>query len=112
MKTRGWCVLTAVAIVAGAMVTTGCDKFDRFRSVEWRKHKYMESGKKYMSQKKYGEAKIQFMRAVAVDSKWSEAQFELGMAATGAREFPRAFRAFQNAVSADPKNIKALQEIA
>src|SRR5580658_2175553 len=108
MKTPGWCVLTAASIILGALVTTGCDKFDRFHSVEWRKKKYLESGKKYMTQKKFADAKIQFMRAAAMDNTWSEAQYELGLASLGSKEAARAYKAFQKAVHDDPKNFKAL----
>ncbi len=112
MKTRGWYALSATAILAGAMVTTGCDKFDRFHSVAWRKQKYMESGKKYFDQKKFSDAKIQFMRVTRLDPKFSEGFYQLGRAEIGTREGSRAYKAFQAAVAADPKNTNALQEMA
>src|ERR1022692_3413873 len=112
MKTPGWCVLTAASIIAGALVTTGCDKFDRFHNVEWRKTKYINSGKKYMTEKKYADAKIQFMRAAAMDPNWSEAQYQLGLASLGTHEAPRAYKSFQKAVAINPKNTSALQEMA
>ncbi len=45
------------------------------------KRKYFDSGMKFMDNKQYEAASIQFKKAIQVDPKFSDAHYELGQAA-------------------------------
>src|ERR1022692_4124253 len=64
-----------VVIAVLSIVFVGCT-----RNPETAKRKYVESGMKYMEQKKYDSALIQFKKALQVDPRYAEAHYELGMA--------------------------------
>src|SRR5258708_6596126 len=100
MRNRGSLLLLAI-IISTVLLTTGCDKFDRLRSVESKKNRYMKQGKQYLSEKKTREAMQRFTLATRVDPKWAEAQYQFGLAASQARDYGRAYKAFQNAMKLD-----------
>src|SRR5438477_7079391 len=112
MKTWRRPALASVLILAGLLFSTGCSTLDRFRSAESKKNRALAAGKKYMDEKKYAEAKIEYMNAVKIDPKSAEAQYQLGLAAFAVHEYPRAYRAFGAAVAADPKHVDALRQMA
>ena len=64
-----------VVIAVLSIVFVGCT-----RNPETAKRKYVESGMKYMEQKKYDSAVIQFKKALQVDPRYAEAHYQLGMA--------------------------------
>src|ERR1035441_3828102 len=66
-------VFVVIAVLSIAFV--GCT-----RNPETAKRKYVESGLKYMEQKKYDSAVIQFKKALQVDPKYAEAHYQLGNA--------------------------------
>src|SRR5258708_4092942 len=116
MQTRGFSTLLIGAVFSCVLATTGCDQVDRvtnkLRSKESLKNKYMADGKKFMSEKKPREAMQRFTLAARVDPNWGEAQYQLGMAALEARDYPRGYKAFQTAVEKDPKHYEALRQLA
>jgi len=108
-------LVLAVAI-PGTLIATGCERidrqFDRVRSAETKKKKYMESGKKFLAEKNPLAARQRFSLAVKTDPNWSEAHYELGLADLQARDYARAFREFQTAVEKDSKNYAATRQMA
>jgi len=77
------------------------------RNPDAAKRKYVESGMKYMGEKKYDSAVIQFKKALQIDPRWAEAHYELGEAELAQQHWAAAFREFSQALDQDPNNVKA-----
>ena len=71
------------------------------------KKRYLERGKKYLEEKKYAEAKLEYRNALALDKKNVEALFGLAESDAGTNNFQEAFEAYGVVVELDPKNIEA-----
>ncbi len=76
-------IVLVVVMAVLAIVLVGCT-----RNPETAKRKYLESGMKYMDQKKYDSAVIQFKKALQVDPKYAEAHFQLATARTRLTALP------------------------
>jgi tetratricopeptide (TPR) repeat protein len=83
-------------------VLVGCT-----RNPDAAKRKYVESGMKYMDEKKYDSAVIQFKKALQIDPRWAEAHYELGQADLAQQHWADAFKEFSIAVDQDPNHVKA-----
>jgi tetratricopeptide (TPR) repeat protein len=99
--------VVATLMVALMAVLAGCT-----RNPEAAKRKYLQSGMKYMDQKKYDSAVIQFKKALQVDPRFAEAHYELGNAEMKLKHWPDAFKEFSVAVDQDPNQMKARIAIA
>lgn len=99
MRNR-YIVFVAMAVLA--IVLVGCT-----RNPETAKRKYVESGMKYMEQKKYDSAVIQFKKALQVDPKYAEAHYQLGTAQLDLQHYPEAYKELSQAVELDPNHVKA-----
>ncbi len=93
-----------VSIVMAALLVgfAGCT-----RNPDAAKRKYVESGMKYMEQKKYDSAVIEFKKALQIDPRYSEAHYELGQAERAQQHWAAAFKEFSMALDQDPNNTKA-----
>src|SRR3569833_3221022 len=85
-----------------ALSFTGCKK-----NPEKAKQKYLASGMKYMDDKQYEAASIQFKKAIQVDPKFAEAHYQLGEASLKLEHWGDGFREMLQAVELDPNNVKA-----
>jgi tetratricopeptide (TPR) repeat protein len=99
MRNR-YIVFVVMAVLA--IVLIGCT-----RNPEAAKRKYVESGMKYMEQKKYDSAVIQFKKALQVDPRYAEAHYQLATAELDLQHFPEAYTELSQAVEIDPNHIKA-----
>jgi tetratricopeptide (TPR) repeat protein len=99
--------IVSIVMVALLGVLAGCT-----RNPDAAKRKYIESGKKYMEEKKYDSAVIQFKKALQIDPRYSEAHYELGQAELAQQHWAAAFREFSTATDQDPNNVKAHLAIA
>ena len=97
-------VFVVIAVLSIAFV--GCT-----RNPETAKRKYVESGLKYMEQKKYDSAVIQFKKALQVDPRYAEAHYQLGTAELDLQHFPEGYKELSQAVLLDPSHIKARLEL-
>ncbi len=100
MRKRYIVSLTMMAVLM--VVLAGCT-----RNPDAAKRKYVESGMKYMDQKKYDSAVIQFKKALQIDPRYSEAHYELGQAELAQQHWAAAFKEFSVAIDQDPNNVKA-----
>jgi tetratricopeptide (TPR) repeat protein len=113
MRNR-YIVFVVMAVLSIAFV--GCT-----RNPETAKRKYVESGLKYMEQKKYDSAVIQFKKALQVDPKYAEAHYQLGTAELDLQHYQDGYRELSQAVELgeedrlkgvlDPNHLKARLEL-
>jgi tetratricopeptide (TPR) repeat protein len=71
------------------------------------KARHLERGKQYLKEKRYGEARIEFRNALAIDKNLGEAYHGLGEASLELNSLQEAFDAFQRAASLDENNLEA-----
>ena len=64
--------IVSIVTIALLVAFAGCT-----RNPDAAKRKYVESGKKYMEEKQYDKAVIQFKKALQIDPRFSEGHYEL-----------------------------------
>jgi tetratricopeptide (TPR) repeat protein len=74
--------------------------------------KYLERGKKFLAQKDYSRAIIEFRNATRPIPKDAEPWYQLGMAALQAKQFQQAVAAFRQAVKLNPNHAGAQLRLA
>lgn len=98
--------LTMRALNASMLVVvlavTGCHR-DPYKQ----KLKYLDSGKRYMSEGKYKEAAIQFSNALKIDHNFAEAHHQLGMTYLKMGSVMPGYSELRRAVAIAPDNAKA-----
>src|SRR5271169_1988767 len=94
--------IVTIVIAVLLVVFVGCT-----RNPDAAKRKYVESGKKYMDEKKYDSAVIQFKKALQIDPRFSEGHYELGNAELAQQHWAAALREYSAAIDQDPNNVKA-----
>ena len=77
-----------------------------------RKHKYLESGKRYSTEGKYREAAIQFANALKADKNFPEAHYELALAYEHLQQYNAAYSELMRTVDLQPTNYKARIDLA
>lgn len=92
----------AVSCIAAMIALSGC------RSARG----YVERGNKLFEQSKYGEAQLQYKRAIQKDDRFAEAYYRLGLADLKLAKGDDAYEALSHAVAYDPKNLAAKAELA
>ena len=95
-KARGWCVAAVITVLAA-----GCtDK-------EQAKKQFFENGERFMKEKKYPEAILEFRNAVAQDDKYGEARLKLAEAYIATANAAAALREYVRAADLLPQNNDA-----
>src|SRR6202521_4330877 len=90
-----------------AALLTGCS-----RDPNVRKQKFLESGNRYFDKGKYREAAIQYSNAVQVDSRFSQAHYQLGQTYLKLGDSIRAFQELSRTVELAPDNYRAHIDLA
>jgi tetratricopeptide (TPR) repeat protein len=93
-------LLAAVSVALA--LTAGCS-----RDPNVRKHKYLESGKKYAANGKYKEAGIQFSNALRIDKNYGDAHFELAKLYLKMGSGMPAYHELLRTVDLLPQNLEA-----
>ena len=99
MRNR-YIVFVVMAVLA--IVFVGCT-----RNPEAAKRKYLESGMKYMDQKKYDSAVIQFKKALQIDPRLRRSALPTGRWPSGLAALSRCLQRVSQAVELDPNHFKA-----
>src|SRR5208337_2765954 len=94
--------IVSIMIAVLLVVFAGCA-----RNPDAAKRKYLESGIKYMDEKKYDSAVIQFKKALQIDPRFAEAHYQLGNAELAQQHWAAAFREYSAAIDQDPNHAKA-----
>jgi len=92
-------IMTFVVAVA-AVVTLSCAKDPAVK-----KQESLAAGKRYFAQKKYGEAIIEFRKALQIDPKSGEARFELAEAYDRKGDAKLAFGEYVRVADLLPGNV-------
>ncbi len=95
------CSIVFACWIAAAMLTA-CN-----RDPAVRRQKYLESGNKYFSQKRYDEANIQYRNALQVDPQFAEAYYRLGLSFLQLGQWVPAGQSFSRVIAIDPDNLDA-----
>ena len=82
------------------------------RDPDVRKQKFFASGQQYFQQGQYAEASIQFGNAIAADSRFAEAHYQLAQAYIKLGEWNRAFQELKRTVELQPENYPAHIDLA
>src|SRR6201997_5898273 len=90
-----------------AALFTGCS-----RDPNVRKQKYFDSGEKYFAESKYREAVIQYLNAVQIDPRFTQAHYELSQAYLKLGDKNHAFQELNRTVELSPDDYHARAEIA
>ena len=101
-KTQIVRISTVAAVSLALTFTAGCS-----RDPNVRKHKYLESGKKYAANGKYKEAGIQFSNALAIDKNYGDAHFELAKLYLKMGSGMPAYHELLRTVDLLPQNLEA-----
>src|SRR5438128_257584 len=97
---RNWLIAVVLGIVAcGA---AGCRKDPQKLKLE-----YIASGDRYMAQRKYADAAIQYRSAVALDGHFGEARYKLASAFLLSGDARNAIGEFIRAADLMPNNVDA-----
>src|SRR6266700_236354 len=99
MRSRHIAVLFTVVI---ALVSASCA-----RDPQKAKREYVASGDRYIAQKNYAEAIVQYRNAVARDESFGEARFKLASAYADAGDLRNALREYVRAADLLPKDVEA-----
>src|SRR5271165_1354350 len=97
---KSYIVLIVMTVLLAVLV--GCT-----RNPDAAKRKYLESGMKYMDQKKYDSAVIQFKKALQIDPRYAEAHYQLATAEMDLQHYPDGYKELSQAVELDPNHLKA-----
>src|SRR5437879_6578239 len=90
-----------------ALVLTGCT---RDPNVE--KQKYFESGQRYFARGKYRDARIQYLNALHLDSRYADAHFQLGETYLKLRDWNSAYQELSRTLEPNPDNYHAHLHLA
>ena len=74
--------------------------------------RYLESGKKFLAQKDYPRAALQFRNAIQANPRNAEAQYQLGLAEIARGNQTAAYGALSNALVLNPKHMDAQLRMA
>jgi tetratricopeptide (TPR) repeat protein len=95
-------LLAIIPVSLTLVLTTGCS-----RDPNVRKHKYLESGKRYEKDGKYKEASIQFANALKVDRNFSDAHYELAKTYFKLGSVQAGYGELMRTVDLSPNNVQA-----
>jgi tetratricopeptide (TPR) repeat protein len=85
-----------------AIILSGCRA-----NPDVRKHRYLESGKRFSAEGRYREASIQYLNALKVDQDFGDAHYQLAQAYEHMGQFKTASQELERAIDADPDNLAA-----
>lgn len=93
---------TILLALAMLVLPVGCR-----RDPNLRKQKYLESGNRYLTAKKYREAAIQYQNAIQIDARFADAHYKLAQAQMGLGNWNAAFIELRKTVELAPQNMEA-----
>jgi tetratricopeptide (TPR) repeat protein len=101
------CGRRLIVLLVGMAFFAGCSS-----DPNQRKLRYVDSGVKYFSNRKYQEAIIQFRNAIQIDPKFAAAHYQLALAYLAVGNSAAAYREFNETAGLDPANLDAKLNLA
>jgi tetratricopeptide (TPR) repeat protein len=98
MRSRSRAVLVVILTIAAVSCSRDPEKLKR---------RHVDNGDKYVAQKKYAEAIVEYRNAVAVDPRFGEARFKLAGAYAETGDINSALREYVRAADLMPDNVDA-----
>ena len=89
-------------VVALAVLTVSCSK-----DPEYAKQEYLKSGDRYVAEKKYREAVVQYRNAIQQDPQFGQARLKLAQTYEQLNDPQNAFREYIRAADLLPKDVNA-----
>jgi tetratricopeptide (TPR) repeat protein len=71
------------------------------------KLKYLAAGEKYMKQKQYGDAAVEFRNAIRLEPRSAESYYKLSQAASAAQDWQTAYTSLEKVIELDPARMDA-----
>jgi tetratricopeptide (TPR) repeat protein len=99
-------VLGAVLLVMLGAVLSGCG------GGESRKAEYVEQGRKYMAERNYTKARLEFRSALQIDPKDAQVRALVGIASEKLGEYDDAVKAYRVALAADESLVEVRARLA
>jgi tetratricopeptide (TPR) repeat protein len=101
MLRKGW-IDTAIVLSILALLLGACS-----RDPQKAKAKYLAAAQKYMKQKQYGDAAVEFRNAIRVDPRSADAYYQLAQAELAQQDGTGAYGDLQKAIELDPARLDA-----
>jgi tetratricopeptide (TPR) repeat protein len=93
---------TSILLIAAALLFGACA-----RDPQKAKAKYLAAGEKYMKQKQYGDAAVEFRNAIRLDPRFVDAYYQLAQAELAQRDWRGAYASLEKAIELDPGRLDA-----
>lgn len=94
--------ISVIMLVTIAILLAGCRG-----NPEYRKQRYLASGKRFSAEGKYKEATLQFLNALKVDEEFADAHYELAYAYEHLGQFVAATEELERTIDAEPGDYAA-----
>jgi tetratricopeptide (TPR) repeat protein len=95
-------IITIAMLLTAGMLLDGCRSNPAVR-----KQRYLESGRRFISDGRYKEASIQLLNALKVDEDYPDAHYELAHAYEHMGQFIAASEELERTIDAEPGNLSA-----
>ena len=92
----------AMFVIAAGLLLGACSK-----DPQKAKAKYLATGEKYMKQKQYGDAAVEFRNAIRLDPRFADAYYQLAQAELAQNAWTEAFLNLEKATELDPDRLDA-----
>ena len=105
MQVLGRRLRTAVLLGTATVLLSSCAG-----NPQKAKTKYLASGQKYMNQKRYGDAALEFRNAIRIDPRFADAYYQLSQAALAQHDWQAAYLSLGKAIDLEPALLDARLE--
>lgn len=92
----------AILLITAALLLSACTT-----DPQKAKAKYLAAGEKYMKQKQYGDAAVEFRNTIRLDPRSADAYYRLAQAELAQQDWNGAYSDLQKAIELDPARLDA-----
>jgi len=98
---------SAILLISAALLVISCTSDPQKAKV-----KYLAAGEKYMKQKQYGDAAVEFRNAIRLDPSFVDAYYQLAQAGLAQGDWRSVYAALGKAIQLDPGRLDARIDLA
>src|SRR5215469_12468565 len=99
LSSKAW-INTAIVLSISALLLGACSK-----DPQKAKAKYLAAAQKYMQQKQYGDATVEFRNAIRLDPVSADTYYQLAQAELALQDWSGAYGDLQKAIELDPARL-------